>query len=68
MEKCTFCLQRIAAARIDADVANRPVGADEVKTACQAACPTQAISFGNMAEGGAIAEAQEKPADLRAAG
>ena len=52
MEKCTFCLQRIAAARIDADTENRPVGADEVRTACQAACPTQAFTFGNMAEGG----------------
>ena len=49
MEKCTFCLQRIAAARIEADAENRPVGGNEVQTACQAACPTQAFSFGNMA-------------------
>jgi molybdopterin-containing oxidoreductase family iron-sulfur binding subunit len=61
MEKCTFCLQRIAAARIDADMANRPVGADEVKTACQAACPAQAITFGNMAQGGDIAERKKSP-------
>ena len=61
MEKCTFCLQRIAAARIDADAANRPVGADEVKTACQAACPAQAISFGNMAQGGQIAARKKSP-------
>jgi MoCo/4Fe-4S cofactor protein with predicted Tat translocation signal len=61
MEKCTFCLQRIAAARIDADVANRPVGASEVKTACQAACPTQAFTFGNMAEGGDIIERKNSP-------
>ena len=61
MEKCTFCLQRIAAARIDADAANRPVGADEVQTACQAACPTQAFSFGNMAEGGQVAERKKSP-------
>jgi molybdopterin-containing oxidoreductase family iron-sulfur binding subunit len=54
MEKCTFCLQRIAAARIDADAENRPIGADEVTTACQAACPTQAFTFGNMAEGGEV--------------
>ena len=54
MEKCTFCLQRIAAARIVADIENRPIGADEVRTACQAACPTQAFSFGNMAEGGMV--------------
>jgi Fe-S-cluster-containing dehydrogenase component len=61
MEKCTFCLQRIAAARIVADIENRPVGADEVRTACQAACPTQAISFGNMAEGGAVTARKRSP-------
>jgi hypothetical protein len=32
-----------------ADLENRPVGGNEVQTACQAACPTQAFSFGNMA-------------------
>ena len=47
MEKCTFCLQRIAQARITADRENEPVG--EVVTACQAACPTRAITFGDMA-------------------
>ncbi|MGH6795855.1 MAG: 4Fe-4S dicluster domain-containing protein, partial [Methylocella sp.] len=47
MEKCSFCLQRIAEARIVADRENRPVG--EVVTACQAACPTKAFTFGNMA-------------------
>jgi len=61
MEKCTFCLQRIAAARIDADAGNRPVGPDEVQTACQAACPSQAITFGNMAAGGQIAERKKSP-------
>jgi molybdopterin-containing oxidoreductase family iron-sulfur binding subunit len=61
MEKCTFCLQRIAAARIVADIENRPIGADEVRTACQAACPTQAFSFGNMAEGGPVVERKRSP-------
>jgi MoCo/4Fe-4S cofactor protein with predicted Tat translocation signal len=61
MEKCTFCVQRIAAARIEADAENRPVAADEVVTACQAACPTQAFTFGNMAEGGAIADRKKSP-------
>lgn len=61
MEKCTFCLQRIAAARIEADADNRPIGANEVRTACQAACPAQAITFGNMAEGGAVAERKKSP-------
>jgi MoCo/4Fe-4S cofactor protein with predicted Tat translocation signal len=62
MEKCTFCLQRIAAARIDADAGNRPVGANEVQTACQAACPTQAITFGNMAQPRAqVTERKQSP-------
>ena len=47
MEKCTYCVQRINAARITAEIENRPVGGDEVVTACQAACPTKAIVFGN---------------------
>jgi len=50
MEKCTFCLQRNAAARIAADMENRPIGGNEVRTACQNACPTQAFTFGNMAQ------------------
>jgi molybdopterin-containing oxidoreductase family iron-sulfur binding subunit len=48
MEKCTYCLQRIAAARITADRENRHVGPQEVRTACQAACPTQAFTFGDQ--------------------
>ena len=48
MEKCTFCIQRIAEARAVADRENRSVG--EIVTACQAACPTQALTFGNLAD------------------
>jgi molybdopterin-containing oxidoreductase family iron-sulfur binding subunit len=48
MEKCTFCVQRIAAARIQADIENRPIRDGELQTACQAACPTQAFTFGNI--------------------
>ncbi len=48
MEKCSYCIQRIAEARIIADHENRAVG--EVKTACQSACPTQAFTFGNLAD------------------
>jgi molybdopterin-containing oxidoreductase family iron-sulfur binding subunit len=48
MEKCSYCVQRIAEARIAADRENKPVG--EVKTACQAACPAQAFTFGNLAD------------------
>ncbi|MGH8206336.1 MAG: 4Fe-4S dicluster domain-containing protein, partial [Steroidobacteraceae bacterium] len=48
MEKCTYCLQRIERARISAELEHRGVRDGEVVTACQAACPTQAIRFGNM--------------------
>ncbi|WP_206108151.1 TAT-variant-translocated molybdopterin oxidoreductase [Paludisphaera soli] len=47
MEKCTYCVQRINEARQNAKIEGRKVGGDEVATACQAACPTRAIVFGN---------------------
>jgi molybdopterin-containing oxidoreductase family iron-sulfur binding subunit len=48
MEKCTYCVQRISAARITAEKAQRPIRDGEVVTACQASCPTEAIIFGNL--------------------
>jgi MoCo/4Fe-4S cofactor protein with predicted Tat translocation signal len=48
MEKCTYCIQRISHARIDAKKEGRPIRDGEVVTACQAACPSQAIVFGNL--------------------
>jgi len=47
MEKCTYCVQRVNNARIDAERQDRPIRDGEVVTACEAACPTQAIVFGN---------------------
>jgi MoCo/4Fe-4S cofactor protein with predicted Tat translocation signal len=48
MEKCTYCTQRIAVARIEAEKDGREVRDGEVVTACEAACPTDAIVFGNL--------------------
>lgn len=49
MEKCTYCIQRINQARYEAEVDNnRPIADGEILTACQEACPTRAIVFGNI--------------------
>ena len=50
MEKCTYCIQRISAAQVQADIDGRTIRDGEVKTACQQACPAEAISFGNLAD------------------
>jgi molybdopterin-containing oxidoreductase family iron-sulfur binding subunit len=50
MEKCTYCIQRIRGAAVAADIDNRAIADGEIKTACQQACPTGAIVFGNLAD------------------
>jgi molybdopterin-containing oxidoreductase family iron-sulfur binding subunit len=62
MEKCTYCVQRISAARIDAKTENRTIRDGEMLTACQQACPTEAISFGDLNDEDAeVTHLQEEP-------
>ncbi len=48
MEKCSYCVQRIEAARITAKKEDRPIREGEIVTACQQTCPSRAIVFGNL--------------------
>jgi molybdopterin-containing oxidoreductase family iron-sulfur binding subunit len=48
MEKCTFCVQRISDARSEATKEKREIKGSDVKTACQEACSTNAIHFGDV--------------------
>ena len=48
MEKCTYCVQRFNQARVEAHAADRSIREGDVKTACQQACPAQAITFGDL--------------------
>ncbi len=48
MEKCSFCIQRIRAANIQTNLEGRAIQDGEVVTACQQACPSDSISFGNL--------------------
>jgi MoCo/4Fe-4S cofactor protein with predicted Tat translocation signal len=62
MEKCTYCVQRISAARITAKKEDRPIREGEVRTACQQVCPAQAIVFGDLSD------AQSQVSRLKALG
>jgi MoCo/4Fe-4S cofactor protein with predicted Tat translocation signal len=62
MEKCTYCVQRISAARIAAKKEDRSIRDGDVVTACQAACPTRAIVFGDLNDPASqIAKLQAEP-------
>ena len=59
MEKCTYCVQRIDEGRIAAERANRPVRDGEIRTACQQACPAEAIVFGDLNDSDARVRARK---------
>ncbi len=62
MEKCTYCTQRMQPVKIKARVEERAIYDGEVQTACQAACPSQAIVFGNIKDPASrVARLREDP-------
>ena len=69
MEKCTYCIQRISQVKIEAEKQNRLIRDLEVVTACQQACPTSAIVFGNMNDPNSlVAKAKAQPTNYAVLG
>ncbi|HKV38832.1 MAG TPA: 4Fe-4S dicluster domain-containing protein, partial [Blastocatellia bacterium] len=62
MEKCTYCVQRISHAKIEAEKDGRQVRDGDIATACEAACPANAITFGNINDSGSrVAKLKAEP-------
>jgi len=60
MEKCTYCVQRIQNTKIQAKAERREIGDNEITTACQDACPTSAITFGDLNRVGSAVHADHQ--------
>jgi molybdopterin-containing oxidoreductase family iron-sulfur binding subunit len=52
MEKCTYCIQRIRTAEIESERTGTPIRDGRIRTACQQACPSRAIVFGDLNDRG----------------
>jgi molybdopterin-containing oxidoreductase family iron-sulfur binding subunit len=65
IEKCSFCVQRLQAGKLEAKKQGRPLKDGEVKTACQQACPTNAISFGDSNDKNSLVRTQRDHSPLR---
>lgn len=62
IEKCSFCIQRIQEGKLRAKMEERLLTDNDVKSACQTACPTNAITFGDLNnENGALRKKLESP-------
>ncbi len=62
MEKCTYCIQRVQEAKIQAEKEDRTVRDGEIVTACQQSCPTNAIIFGDIRnEKSQVAQLKKQP-------
>jgi Fe-S-cluster-containing dehydrogenase component len=66
MEKCSFCSHRISAARQPAKDAEEDIADGAVVTACQQACPSGAIDFGNFKDKASVAVQKSKQGEERA--
>jgi len=65
MEKCTYCLQRISAARIESKKQGRRIRDGEVITACAQACPAEAIVFGDISDSNShVSRLKAEPLDF----
>ncbi len=60
MEKCSYCVQRIERVRIQAQIEHRMINQSELRTACQQACPAQAIQFGSLNDPNSIVSKQHR--------